>query len=115
MSYDPDVVLAIREILNTDSQLREHRNKVKELENRQSSHRELLKDRFGNNTIIRTNTGNITIKERQTEGKLSLQDIRRIIEPLEWIEDSIKERLVTEFKSVCNTKRKYSKTLTVRR
>jgi hypothetical protein len=112
---DPEIMNAIKNILALTPRIQELRKQLRDLENTQSQHRNLLKDRYGNNTIIHTNVGSISIKERYSDGKLSLEDIRDIFDTIDWIGTETKDRLFKILDDECEGKRKYSKTLTVRK
>lgn len=112
---DPEIMNAIKNILALTPQIQDLRKQLRDLENTQSQHRNLLKDRYGNNTIIHTNVGSISIKERYSDGKLSLEDIRDIFDAIDWVGIETKDRLFKILEDECEGKRKYSKTLTVRK
>jgi len=112
---DPVIMNAIKEVLKISPQIQTLRKQLRDLEKIQRDHREILKDHYGNNTIIHTNVGSISIKERYIDSKLSIEDIRDIFDTVDWIGSDTKERLLKIFEEECEGKRKYSKTLTVRK
>lgn len=112
---DPEVLQAIQEVVHADQVLKEYRDKIREIEKEQSRNRELLKEKFGNNTIIKTNIGNVVIRERHTQGKLSMEDIRDIFDLVDWLGVDTKEKLVMLMEKECSSRQKTTKTLTIRR
>lgn len=112
---DTTIMNAIKEILKITPQIQELRKKTRDLEKVQKEHREILKEHYGTNTIIHTNVGSISIKERYIDSKLSIEDIRDIFSSIDWLGSDTKDRLLKIFEEDCEGKRKYSKTLTVRK
>lgn len=112
---NPDIMNAIKEVLKISPQIHALRKQLRQLEKIQRDHRDILKEHYGNNTIIHTNVGSIRIKERYIDSKLSIEDIRDIFHTVNWIGSDTKERLLKLFEEECEGKRKYSKTLTVRK
>lgn len=112
---DMIIMSAIKEILKISPQIHNLRKQLRDLENKQNPHREILKEHYGTNTIIHTNVGSISIKERYTDSKLSIEDIRDIFSSIDWIGSDTKDRLLNIFEEDCEGKRKYLKTLTVRK
>jgi hypothetical protein len=115
MSERPEIIEAIREVIRLNPQIKNARKQLRELENEQSEYRERLKERYGDNTVIKTSAGDITIRERVQDGRISLEDLRDLFETIDWVGDDTKERLIGKIEELCISKRKYSKTLTVRK
>lgn len=115
MDSDPKIMNAIREILKLTPQIQTIRKQLRELENVQKDYREILKEHYGNNTIIHTNVGSISIKERMIGSRLTLEDIRNILDTIDWLGSDTKEKLITKFEEECEGRRKCSRTLTIRK
>jgi hypothetical protein len=111
----PEIISSIREILIINPQIKEKRKELKELEDKYSYHRDILKEKYGNNTIIHTSVGDITIREKTTDGKLSLEDVRELFDTIDWVGKDTKTRIIEKMETLCISKRKYCKTLTVRK
>ena len=114
-SESPEIITSIQKILIINPQIKSKRKELKDLEDQYSHHRDILKERYGNNTIIHTSAGDITIREKTTDGKLSLEDVRDLFDTIDWLGDDTKKRLIEKMEDLCISKRKYSKTLTVRK
>lgn len=112
---DPIIINAIKEVLKVSPQIQSLRKQLRDLEKIQKDHRETLKEHYGTNTIIHTNAGSISIRERYTDSKLSIEDIRDIFTTIKWIGCDVKDKLLKIFEDECEGKRKYSRTLTVKR
>lgn len=115
MSDSPEILRAIKEILRLDSVIQGERAKIREIEKEQGKYRDLLKEYYGNNTVIKTSAGDITIREKTLDGKLSLEDIRDIFDTIDWIGDDTKDKLLNIFQESCDTRRRYARTLTIKR
>lgn len=112
---DPIIINAIKEVLKISPQIQSLRKQIRDLEKIQKDHREILKEHYGTNTIIHTNVGSISIKDRYIDSKLSIEDIRDMFTTIEWIGSDTKDKLLKIFEDECEGKRKYSRTLTVRK
>jgi hypothetical protein len=110
-----DIMNSIREVIRLSPFIKEKRKELRELETQQNIHRDLLKEHYGNNTVIRTSAGDITIREKTQDGKLSLEDIHTLFDTIDWLGDDTKTRLLKQIDDLCGSMRKYSKTLTVRK
>jgi len=112
---DATIMNAIKEVLKITPQIQTLRKQLRDLENTQKEYREVLKEHYGTNTVIHTNVGSISIKDRYIDSKLSIEDIRDIFSSIDWLGSDTKDRLLKIFEEDCEGKRKYSKTLTVRK
>jgi hypothetical protein len=113
---DADIVLqSIKEVLRLDHILQEERRKLKVLETEYEKHRDILKQHYGENTLIKTSNGNILIRERIYDGKLSMEDLRDIMDEIDWIGIDTKERLLDMFTDHCSKNKRTARMLTIRR
>lgn len=115
MTDSPEILRAIKEILRLDSVIQAERVKIREIEKEQGRYRDLLKEHYDSNTVIKTSAGDITIREKTLDGKLSLEDIRDIFDTVDWIGDDTKNRLLSVIEESCETRRRYARTLTIKR
>jgi hypothetical protein len=110
---DPDTLNVVKDLLKLNDELQIIREQEKEIENRREVCREKLFKKFGGNIIIKTPAGNINIYEKTIQGKLSLEDIRNIIERVDFLSGIQKDKLISICSQECGENSKTSRTLTV--
>lgn len=112
---ETDILHSIKEILRLDHQLQEEKQRLKTLETEYDKHREILKAYYGENTLIKTPQGNILIRARTYDGKLSIEDLRDIMDEIDWIGIEDKEKILHIFTDHCSRNKKTARMLTIRR
>lgn len=114
-SVEPETLQTIKELIRYNDELQKLRDQEKIIELKREECRLKLFEKFGGNTVIQTPLGNINIYERTIHGKLSLEDIRVILDSVTYITSNQKERLMQLFTEHCGEISKTSRTLTVSR
>lgn len=111
----PDVLQSIREILNIGKDLRELRQRERQLEHSRAEHRENVLKHYDGSVRFVTPYGNVIIRTRESPVKFSLEDVRDILQSTEGVSDDVIAKFQTRFDEEADIHTKTTRTLTVQR
>ena len=114
-SVPPDVLDAVRELLQVDRELRVIRAQQKELEARRTEQRERILAHYRDNARFKTPLGDVVVRTREIPSRFTLEDIRDILTEAEFLSDESRGHLTHLFEEEAENKLRTTRTLSVRR